>query len=67
VKYKGILGGFRTTLAEEGIRGLGKGWAPTAVGYSMQGLGKFGFYEVFKSVYADLLGEVKIYGVVLTT
>jgi len=24
----------------------------------MPGLGKFGFYEVFKSVYSDLLGEV---------
>ena len=57
-KYKGIIGGFKVTLKEEGVRGLGKGWAPTAVGYSLQGLGKFGFYELFKNVYADLLGEV---------
>jgi solute carrier family 25 phosphate transporter 3 len=55
-KYKGIFGGFRTTLAEEGVRALGKGWAPTAIGYSLQGLGKFGFYELFKIVYADMLG-----------
>lgn len=55
-KYKGIVGGFRTTLAEEGFRALGKGWAPTAIGYSLQGLGKFGFYELFKIVYADMLG-----------
>jgi len=55
-KYKGIIGGFRTTLAEEGVRALGKGWAPTAIGYSLQGLGKFGFYELFKIVYSDMLG-----------
>lgn len=30
---------------------------PTAVGYSMQGFGKFGFYEIFKDVYKGLLGE----------
>jgi solute carrier family 25 phosphate transporter 3 len=56
-KYKGIIGGFRTTIAEEGVRGLSKGWAPTLVGYSLQGLGKFGFYEMFKVFYADCLGE----------
>jgi len=58
-KYGGIVNGFRVTLKESGIRELGKGWAPTFFGYSMQGLGKFGFYEVFKHVYADLLGEVR--------
>lgn len=57
-KYKGIIGGFRVTLKEDGARGLAKGWAPTAIGYSLQGLGKFGFYELFKNVYADMLGEV---------
>lgn len=57
-KYKGIVGGFKTTIREEGVRALAKGWAPTAIGYSMQGLGKFGFYEMFKIVYSDLLGEV---------
>lgn len=56
-KYKGIFQGFKVTLAEDGARGLGKGWAPTAFGYSMQGLGKFGFYEMFKIFYGNLLGE----------
>jgi len=56
-KYKGIIGGFRTTIAEEGMRGLAKGWAPTLIGYSLQGLGKFGLYEMFKVMYADMLGE----------
>lgn len=57
-KYKSIFNGFRVTIAESGIRGLGLGWAPTFIGYSMQGLCKFGFYEVFKNIYAGLLGEV---------
>lgn len=33
-----------------------QGWAPTLIGYSMQGFGKFGFYEIFKDVYKGLLG-----------
>jgi solute carrier family 25 phosphate transporter 3 len=33
------------------------GWAPTFVGYSAQGLGKFGFYEIFKDVYKNIVGE----------
>jgi len=57
-KYKGIFTGFRVTVREDGVRGLAKGWAPTFIGYSMQGLCKFGFYEVFKNVYSNLLGEV---------
>lgn len=32
------------------------GWAPTLVGYSLQGLGKFGFYEIFKDVYKRIVG-----------
>jgi len=60
-KYKGIVSGFRTTVAEEGFRALAKGWAPTFIGYSMQGLGKFGFYEIFKVMYADLIGEEMAY------
>ena len=30
---------------------------PTLVGYSAQGFGKFGFYEIFKDVYAAAAGE----------
>ena len=58
-KYKSIINGFRVTLAEEGVRALAKGWAPTFIGYSMQGLCKFGFYEVFKILYSNMLGEVR--------
>eukprot|EP01068_Selenidium_serpulae_P008941 Selendium_serpulae@DN5111_c0_g1_i1.p1 len=56
-KYLGLVGGVRTILAEEGAAGLRLGWAPTLIGYSMQGLCKFGLYEVFKDLYANLAGE----------
>lgn len=60
-KYKGIFNGFKVSIKEEGVRGLGKGWAPTAIGYSMQGICKFGFYEVFKNVYGGIIGEENAY------
>ncbi|XP_025106850.1 phosphate carrier protein, mitochondrial-like isoform X2 [Pomacea canaliculata] len=60
-KYGNIVKGFQVTLAEEGVRALGKGWAPTFFGYSMQGVGKFGFYEVFKILYGNMLGEENAY------
>ena len=58
-KYGNIVNGFKVTLREDGARGLAKGWAPTFIGYSMQGLCKFGFYEVFKILYSNMLGEVR--------
>jgi len=60
-KYGGLINGFRVTMAESGLREFGKGWAPTLIGYSMQGLCKFGFYEVFKNFYGGLMGEEKAY------
>ncbi|KAL7636387.1 UNVERIFIED_CONTAM: hypothetical protein RMT77_013162 [Armadillidium vulgare] len=60
-KYKGIFNGFKVTMKEDGIRGLGKGWAPTFFGYSMQGICKYGLYEVFKVVYGNLIGEENAY------
>jgi solute carrier family 25 phosphate transporter 3 len=60
-KYKSIGHGFKLTIAEEGVRGLAKGWAPTLIGYSIQGLGKFGFYEAFKNFYGGLIGEENAY------
>ena len=56
-KYKNIGHGFKVTVKEGGMRALALGWAPTFVGYSMQGLGKFGFYELFKILYSNLIGE----------
>ncbi|CEM39465.1 unnamed protein product [Vitrella brassicaformis CCMP3155] len=56
-KYTGLFSGIRTIVAEEGMGGLALGWLPTFIGYSMQGLCKFGFYELFKDVYANAAGE----------
>lgn len=35
-KYKNLFTGFKVSFAEEGARGLVKGWAPTFFGYSAQ-------------------------------
>jgi solute carrier family 25 phosphate transporter 3 len=51
--YSSNLQAWRTIYSKEGIRGIFFGWSPTAVGYSFQGAGKYGFYEVFKYVYGD--------------
>jgi len=56
-KYKNLSNGFKLTLAEDGTKGLAKGWAPTLIGYSFQGIGKFGFYELFKLTYGNAIGE----------
>jgi len=60
-KYKNIGTGFKLTLAEDGVKGLAKGWAPTLIGYSAQGVGKFGFYEGFKILYGGIIGEEQAY------
>jgi len=61
VKYPSIGAGFKTTLAEDGVRGLARGWFPTLLGYSAQGVGKFGFYEIFKIMYGGAMGEENAY------
>merc|ERR1712241_866404 len=60
-KYKSLGNGFKVTFAEGGASGLFLGWAPTAIGYTMQGICKFGFYEVFKKIYGDMIGEENAY------
>lgn len=35
-KYKNVFNGVKVTVAEEGARGLAKGWFPTLIGYSLQ-------------------------------
>ncbi|BES99823.1 unnamed protein product [Nesidiocoris tenuis] len=60
-KYKNVVNGFKITLKEDGVRGLGKGWAPTFFGYSAQGACKFGFYEYFKVMYSGIIGEEASY------
>jgi len=60
-KYKNLGNGFKVTLAEGGTKALALGWAPTFFGYSMQGLGKFGFYEIFKIKYSEIIGPENTY------
>ena len=52
VRYPSISKGFGITVKEQGLAGLVRGWAPTLVGYSIQGAGKFGLYEYFKKCVA---------------
>jgi solute carrier family 25 phosphate transporter 3 len=55
--YKGLGDGISTIRATSGTKGLFLGWQPTLMGYSAQGLGKFGFYEMFKDVYKRAFGK----------
>ena len=58
---KQIDAGFSKSMFDglSKVRSAGQttlGWAPTLIGYSAQGLGKFGFYEIFKDVYKNIVG-----------
>ncbi|KAJ3342841.1 Cu/Pi carrier [Gonapodya sp. JEL0774] len=56
-KYNGLVSGLKTIMKEEGSAAIWKGWAPTLIGYSLQGAFKYGLYEVFKDQYSTLAGE----------
>eukprot|EP00274_Cyanoptyche_gloeocystis_P001396 CAMPEP_0196656508 /NCGR_PEP_ID=MMETSP1086-20130531/17423_1 /TAXON_ID=77921 /ORGANISM="Cyanoptyche gloeocystis , Strain SAG4.97" /LENGTH=344 /DNA_ID=CAMNT_0041989279 /DNA_START=125 /DNA_END=1159 /DNA_ORIENTATION=- len=56
-KYKSLFSGLSTIMKEEGSAAVWKGWFPTLVGYSAQGMFKFGLNEIFKDTYANLVGE----------
>ena len=53
---KGIVDGVGKVRAAGQVT---LGWSPTLLGYSLQGLGKFGFYEIFKDVYKNIVGADK--------
>lgn len=58
VKYnKGLVGGIKQVIAEEGAGGLLTGFGPTIVGYFIQGWFKFGGVEFFKINIAHALGD----------
>jgi len=60
VKYNsGLIGGFRTIVAEEGAMALTTGLGATAAGYFVQGWFKFGGVEFFKINAAQYMGEEK--------
>jgi len=55
--FRSIMSGRASALGfKPGFAGLMKGWAPTFVGYSLQGMCKFGFYEYFKHLYGEMVG-----------
>ena len=56
---KGLVGGFRQIIAEEGAMALSTGLGATAAGYFVQGWFKFGGVEFFKIKTAHALGEEK--------
>merc|ERR1719454_1173753 len=59
-KYNtGMVGGFRTVIAEEGVAALSTGLGATGIGYFIQGWFKFGGVEFFKIKAAAALGEKK--------
>ena len=51
--YTSNISAWRSIFAKEGFRGVFFGWSPTLIGYSLQGAGKYGFYEGFKHLYGD--------------
>ena len=54
-KYnKGMLAAAKDIIKTEGIAFLLTGLAPTVVGYGLEGALKFGFYETFKMLFANL-------------
>jgi solute carrier family 25 phosphate transporter 3 len=56
---KGLIGGFRQIIAEEGAMALTTGLGATAAGYFVQGWFKFGGVEFFKIQAVKKLGEEK--------
>jgi solute carrier family 25 phosphate transporter 3 len=56
-KYTGLSSGLKLLIKEEGATGIWKGFGPTLVGYSLQGMFKYGLYEIFKDYYSNLAGE----------
>lgn len=47
---------FSIIRSTEGLKGFRLGFLPTMIGYHLQGLGKYGFYEVFKDLYGKVVG-----------
>lgn len=57
--YPTLLAGIRTISGAKGwgTQGMFTGGVPTLIGYSIQGMCKFGFYEMFKDIYAGIAGD----------
>lgn len=53
---RGLFGGIRQVVQNEGAGALLTGFGPTAAGYFLQGAFKFGGYEFFKQQWINQLG-----------
>lgn len=53
---RGMIGGFRQVIQNEGAAALLTGAAPTFAGYFLQGALKFGGYEFFKQQSVNVIG-----------
>merc|ERR1712166_467273 len=66
--YPSLMSGLTSVKGKSGMgtTGLYTGGLPTLIGYSLQGMCKFGFYEMFKDVYAGAAGgnadRFKVFG-----
>ncbi|PYH77478.1 putative mitochondrial phosphate carrier protein, partial [Aspergillus uvarum CBS 121591] len=56
---RGMIGGFRQVIQNEGAGALLTGFGPTFAGYFMQGAFKFGGYEFFKQQSINTIGLEK--------
>lgn len=54
--YTSNIQGWRTIIKTEGFGAIFTGVGATAIGYSFQGAGKYGFYEFFKEKYSEFVG-----------
>ncbi|CEJ60847.1 Putative Mitochondrial phosphate carrier protein [Penicillium brasilianum] len=54
---RGLIGGFRQVIQNEGAGALLTGAGPTFAGYFLQGALKFGGYEFFKQQSINVIGE----------
>ncbi|KAJ2718978.1 Cu/Pi carrier [Coemansia sp. Benny D115] len=54
--YSSIADGLVKVSKTSGLRGLFVGGTATFLGYSLQGMGKYGFYEYFKYTYSQAAG-----------
>ena len=52
-----LFSGGRRIVATEGPSALLTGFGPTAVGYFIQGGGKFAGYEFWKKTFVEVLGD----------
>lgn len=54
-KYNGdMIAATKDIIRTEGVKMLAQGLAPTVIGYGIEGALKFGFYEAFKPLFAEL-------------